>query len=131
MEERSTTICYNFLFFRSCKGLHLQVVKIHEVHGVHWLEYGLGVHECIFYFIDAFIELREQIHCNLVRRENVLELFVLIFSNHIVINSLIIIIDYGPFLASKFIYDVDVVARSHFSHGYFFLFHDCAFKVTL
>jgi hypothetical protein len=75
--------------------------------------------------------LCEQIHCNLVRREHVLELFVVIFSSHIVINSLLIIIDYGPFLASKFIYDVDVVARSHFNHGYFFVFHDCAFKVIL
>jgi len=116
------TICYNFLFFGSCKGVHLQVVKIHELHGMHWLEHGLGVHEYIHHFINAFIELCEQIDCNFVRRKHVLELFVMTFSSHIVLNSLVIIINYDPFLASKLIYDVGMVVRSHFSHGYFFYF---------
>ncbi len=105
--------------------------SIYEVHGVHWLEYGLGVHKCIYHFIYVFIELHKQIHYNFVWRKHVLKLFVVTFSTHIVLNSFVIIIDYGPFLASKFIYDVDVVARYHISHGYFFLFHDCAFKVIL
>jgi hypothetical protein len=34
----------------------LSLIWIHEIFEVRWLEYWLGVHECINHLVDAFVE---------------------------------------------------------------------------
>jgi hypothetical protein len=109
--------------------VHL-VIGIHEVLGVCSLEYELNAHECVYHFIDIFVEYSRWIHHNFIKRKHVPKNLFMTCSNHVFSYLFVIAINCGPLLlAIKPISNVCVLSKSHHNYGMiFFTFHDCTFE---